>query len=101
MFDSKSFGSYIKRCRENIGLKIEGMASMINISDKYYQSIEAGREVPSVETAINILNTLGVSFTPVDDGESLEKQFESIISSSSNDNISCLNEIIDLLLESR
>lgn len=103
MFNYKQFGNYIKSCRINSRLTLEQMAKDLHIDSKSYQAIEAGREHPSLETAVNIVNLLGITFIndSPDQYSLAERHLSSMIAQFSNEQLNLLDSIVDLILELR
>ena len=55
-----SIGKRIRQYREEIGIKQEEFAEMVNLSPTYMSAIERGVKLPKLETFIRIANTLKV-----------------------------------------
>ena len=51
----------IKQLRKAAGLRQEDLAEKTDLTTNYIGMIERGEKIPSLETFINILNSLGVS----------------------------------------
>lgn len=56
-----TIGKNIKKFREIKKLRQEDLAEKTNLTTNYIGMIERGEKIPSLETFINILNSLGVS----------------------------------------
>ena len=59
--EPKILGANIRKYRKQIGITQEQLAEKIGKSVNYIGMIERGEKIPSLETFINILNSLGVS----------------------------------------
>jgi transcriptional regulator with XRE-family HTH domain len=55
-------GIRIAELRNNKGLTQEQLAGKMEISSKYLSSIERGKENPTLNTLINLTESLGVNF---------------------------------------
>ena len=51
----------VKQLRKQAGLRQEDLAEKTDLTTNYIGMIERGEKIPSLETFINILNSLGVS----------------------------------------
>lgn len=56
-----TIGKNIRKFREIKKLRQEDLAEKTDLTTKYIGMIERGEKIPSLETFINILNSLGVS----------------------------------------
>lgn len=56
-----TFGKNIRKFREIKKLRQEDLAEKTDLTTNYIGMIERGEKIPSLETFINILNSLGVS----------------------------------------
>lgn len=56
-----SIGKYIREYRLKNGLRQEDLAEKANLSTNYIGMLERGEKVPSLETLVTIVNSLGVS----------------------------------------
>lgn len=54
-------GRRIQKCRENMGLKQEELAEMVDLSCNYLGAIERDVKKPSFDTLVRLINVLGVS----------------------------------------
>ena len=58
-----TIGKNIRKFREIKKLRQEDLAEKTDLTTNYIGMIERGEKIPSLETFINILNSLGVSTT--------------------------------------
>lgn len=56
-----SIGKHIRKYRLEKKLKQEDLAELSGLSANYIGMVERGQKIPSLESFINILNSLGVS----------------------------------------
>ena len=59
--DYKSIGKNIRKRRDELGLKQETLAELVNISTSYMGAIERGEKLPKLEIFIRIANALKIS----------------------------------------
>lgn len=55
------FSARLRRCREKAVLTQEKMAEKLNITTRFYQSLELGAAKPSLKTIVALSRTLNVS----------------------------------------
>ena len=60
-------GVYIRVARINMGISLRGLATMTNISHTLISNIEMGKQVPSEETLLEIMNALNLELNISDD----------------------------------
>ena len=58
-----TIGKNIRKFREIKKLRQEDLAEKTDLTTNYIGMIERGEKIPSLETFINILNSLGVPFS--------------------------------------
>lgn len=61
MIDYVSIGKRIKKNRRNLGMTQEQLAERINISVPHMSRIETGTGSPSLQTLVDICNTLDIT----------------------------------------
>lgn len=59
--DKKLLGARLRKHRKQQKLTIHQLAEMVDVSDVFLGSIERGQKLPSLETFLRIVNTLGIS----------------------------------------
>ena len=59
--DRKAFGKQLQRYREQAGYSQEALAEKIGCSSIFISNIECGKKSPSLDTLINLANTLDIS----------------------------------------
>lgn len=59
--DYKSIGKNIRRRRDELGIKQEKLAEMVDLSVSYIGAIERGEKLPKLEVFIRIANAMKVS----------------------------------------
>ena len=59
--DRKAFGKQLQRYREQAGYSQEALAEKIGCSNIFISNIECGKKSPSLDTLINLANTLDIS----------------------------------------
>ena len=57
----KTIGRNIRKARKAVKLRQEDLAEKAGLSSNYIGMVERGEKIPSLETFIKILNTLGTS----------------------------------------
>jgi len=74
MFDKEQFGKKIKYFRQRQGLTQEQLSEMANISFSYLTYIESGRNKPTVDVIINLLNALNINYSELTDDSSYNNE---------------------------
>jgi len=61
-FDKKYIGQIIQRARKEKGLKQSQLAEKVGLSEKHLSKIETGKNFPALDTFLNLIQTLDLSF---------------------------------------
>lgn len=72
LYDVKESGKRIKELRKQAGYTQETFAAKINMSHRTYSGIESGAHSTSIETFVDISNTLGCTLDYIIKGKESE-----------------------------
>ena len=103
----KMIGSRIQKIRKQKGLTQDRLAEDINISSKYLSSIERGKENPTLNTIIQLSESLDVDLDKIfelvhlDDPEISRKRIISLIDKAEPEQLKMIYRILSVIIDTK
>lgn len=60
------FGEAVKKKRKALGISVEDLAQMVDVTPRYIYKIEAGERMPRMDVALRIIVVLGIDIKELD-----------------------------------
>ena len=60
------FGEAVKTKRKVLGISVEDLAQMVDVTPRYIYKIEAGERMPRMDVALRIIVVLGIEIKELD-----------------------------------
>ena len=105
MIDYLSIGKQVRMYRRNAGITQEMLAEKINVSPPYIIRIETGSASPSLQTLVDICNTLDITIDNLMQDsfpaaqKQISRQLNKLLADCSAAEIAMIEKVVDVLLQ--